>query len=94
MGTTEGCVKDYLTSNTGLDNCKFRCGWVVGCGWVVPFYFKSSLVLAIDIFAARLFLSCSTRCRSRQPRASLCRLEHCLRTLGEGTMATRTRNTF
>ena len=28
MGTAEGCVKDYLKSNTGLDNFKSYCGWV------------------------------------------------------------------
>jgi len=49
MGTAEGCVKDYLKSSTGLDNCKSYCGWVVG-------YFKSGSVLAISIFAAGLFL--------------------------------------
>jgi len=30
MGTAEGCVKDYLKSNIGLDNCKIYCGWIVG----------------------------------------------------------------
>ena len=48
MGTAEGCVKDYLKSSTGLDNCKSYCSWVG--------YSKSGSLLAISIFAADLFL--------------------------------------